>query len=311
MRAAGLIEFGGPEVLHLLNLPIPVPAPGEIRVRVTAATVNPVDTLVRRGLAFVSDSSPPYVPGMEAAGVVDAIGEGTRTALRVGDPVMAIVVVSGTRGAYAEYVVVPAESVVRAPRGPSDVEIATLPMNGLTARMALDLLKPPPSGTVAVVGAAGGVGGYAVQQAKADGLRVIADAASRDSELVKGFGADIVLPRGADFAASVLKAMPDGVDGLIDTAGIAPSVASAVRDGGRIVTSAPGTPLVTERGIVTERTFVPAYARNQAALEGLRDLAEQGRLALRVARILPIEQAAEAHRLLEAGGLRGRVVLTF
>jgi NADPH:quinone reductase-like Zn-dependent oxidoreductase len=313
MKAAGITEFGGPEVLQILDLPIPVPTKGQIRVRVTAATVNPVDTLIRRGLAFVSDATPPYVPGMEAAGVVDQIGEGTDTDLRVGDRVMAIAVVSGTRGAYAEFLVVPAASVVLAPDGATDVEIATLPMNGLTARMAIDLLKLPTGGTVAVavVGAAGAVGGYAVQLAKADGFRVIADAAPKDVELVEALGADVVLPRGDGFAARVREQTPTGVDGLIDTAGIAPALALAVRDGGRIVTSAPGAPLVTERGIVTERTFVPDYARNHAALERLRDLVGQGRLTLRVARTLPIEQAAQAHRLLEAGGLRGRIVLTF
>src|SRR5262245_57377189 len=117
MKAAGLKEFGGPEVLRVLDLPIPEVRPGEVRIRVSAATVNPVDTMVRRGLAFVSDARPPYVPGMEAAGTVDQIGNDTDTDLRIGDRVMAIVVVCGTHGAYAEYLVVPAESVVRAPAG--------------------------------------------------------------------------------------------------------------------------------------------------------------------------------------------------
>lgn len=310
MKAVGVTEFGGPDVLHVLDLPVPDARSGEVRIRISAITVNPVDAMVRRGLVFVSDAAPPYVPGMEAAGVVDQIGEGTDTDLRIGDRVMAISVVSGTHGAYAEYLVIPAESVVRVPAGATDIEAATLPMNGLTARMALDLLKPPPGGTVAVVGAAGAVGGYAVQLAKAEGLRVVADAALRDMQLVKELGADLVLPRGADFADMLRKEVQDGVDGLIDTAGIAPSVARAVRDGGRIVTSTPGTPLVTERGIVTERTFVPKYARNHVALDRLRQLADQGCITLRVARTFPLDRAADAHRLLEAGGLRGRIVLT-
>lgn len=310
MKAVGVKEFGGPDVLHLLELPLPDAKPGEVRIRVGAATVNPVDTMVRRGLAFVSDAEPPYVPGMEAAGVVDQLGEGTDTDLRIGDRVMAISVVSGTHGAYAEYLVVPAESVVRVSTGATDIEAATLPMNGLTARMALDSLQLPAGGIVVVVGAAGAVGGYAVQLAKAEGLRVIADASAKDMQLVKKLGADLVLPRGAGFADTVRKEVQDGVDGLVDTAGIAPSVARAVRDGGRIVTSAPGTPLVTERGIVTERTFVPNYARNHVALDRLRQLADQGRITLRVAQTLPLDQAAEAHRLLEGGGLRGRIVLT-
>lgn len=311
MKAIGLTQFGGPEVLHLLELPLPETRQGEIRIRVSAATVNPVDALVRRGQAFVADAPPPYVPGMEAAGVVEQIGENTQTDLRVGDRVIAIAVVSGTHGAYAEQLVVPAESAIRAPQGSTDAEAATLPMNGLTARMALDLLSLPSGSTVAIIGAAGAVGGYALQLAKADGFRVIADAAPADVELVKALGADLVLPRGDDFGEQVRREVPDGVDGLVDTAGITLSVARAVRDGGRVATSASAAPLVTERGIVTERTFVPKYARNQAALTRLRELVEQGRITLRVARTVPAEQAVEAHRLLQAGGLRGRIVLTF
>ena len=311
MRAIGLSEFGGPEVLRILDLPLPEVRSGEIRIRVAAATVNPIDAMVRKGLAFVSDAAPPYVPGMEAAGVVDHIGAGVGTDLVPGDRVIAIAVVSGTHGAYADYLVVPADSVVRAPAKATDVEAATLPMNGLTARMALDLLKLPTGGSVAVVGGAGAVGGYAVQLAKADGFRVIADAAPDDVHRVKELGADIVFPRGEDFPHLVRQEIPQGVDGLVDTAGIAVSVARAVRDGGRIVTSAPGAPLATERGIVTERTFVPDYSRNRSALDRLRELTDAGRITLRVARALPAEEAVEAHRLLETGGLWGRIVLTF
>ncbi|WP_353946444.1 NADP-dependent oxidoreductase [Streptomyces sp. HUAS MG91] len=311
MKAIAVTQFGGPESLQVLDLPVPDAGPGEIRIKVVAATVNPVDTMVRRGLAFVDDAEPPYVPGMEAAGTVDQIGEGTITDLSVGDRAIAIAVTSGTHGAYAEYLVVPADSVVRAPEGASDVEAATLPMNGLTARMALDLLELPADGTVAVVGAAGAVGGYAVQLAKVEGFRVIADAAPADVQLVKELGADVVVPRGDDFANLVRTQVPDGVDGLVDTAGVAASVTRAVRDGGRVVSSAPGADLATERGIVTERTFVPSYAREHVKLDRLRQLAEEGGITLRVARPLPPEQAAAAHRLLEEGGLRGRVVLTF
>ncbi|MFF4349445.1 NADP-dependent oxidoreductase [Streptomyces sp. NPDC001530] len=311
MKAIGLTEFGGPEVLRVLELPVPEAGPGEIRIRVHAATVNPVDTLVRRGIAFVSDAEPPYVPGMDAAGVVDQIGKGVDTDLAVGDHVMAVVVVSGTHGAYAEHVVVPAESVVRAPAGATDIEAATLPMNGLTAHMALDLLELPAGATVAVTGAAGAVGGYAVQLAKADGFRVIADAAPKDEQLVKDLGADVVLLRGTDFPELVRKEIPDGVDGLVDTVGIAALAIRAVRDGGRVASSVGGVQVPAERGIETRNTFVPQYAREHAKLDRLRELAEKGSLTPRVARTLPAEHAPEAHRLLEAGGLRGRVVVTF
>ncbi|MFF3877299.1 zinc-binding dehydrogenase [Streptomyces sp. NPDC001978] len=220
---------------------------------------------------------------MDAAGVIEQIGEGVDTDLTVGDHVMAIAVVSGTHGAYAEHLVVPAESVVRVPKGTTDIQAATLPMNGLTARMALDLLELPADATIAVTGAAGAVGAYAVQLAKADGYRVIADAAPKDKQLVKDLGADIVVPRGTDFAELVRWEVPNGVDGLVDTAGIAELASRAVRDNGRIASSVHRIKVSEERGIVTRTTFVPQYAREHAKLDRLRQLAEEGRLTPRVA----------------------------
>jgi hypothetical protein len=172
-------------------------------------------------------------------------------------------------------------------------------MNGLTARMALDLLELPAGATVAVTGAAGAVGGYAVQLAKADGYRVIADAAPKDEQLVKDLGADTVLPRGTEFPELVREVVPDGVDGLVDTAGIAGLAVRAVRDGGRVASSVGGTQVSGERGIETRHTFVPQYARQHAKLDRLRQLAEKGSRTPRVARTRPAEQAPEA--LLEAG----------
>lgn len=107
------------------------------------------------------------------------------------------------------------------------------------------------------------------------------------------------------------KEIPDGVDGLVDTAGIAALAIRAVRDGGHVATSVGGVQVPGERGIKTRNTFVPQYAREHAKLDRLRKLAETGSLTPRVARTLLADQAPEAHRLLEAGGLRGRVVLTF
>lgn len=115
MKAVGFTEFGGPEVLQILELPTPEAGPGEVRIRVHAATVNAVDALQRSGPARSPDAQPPFVPGMEAAGVVDQIGPGTGTDLSLGDRVMAIVLPDGVHGAYAERVVVPVNSVVRAP----------------------------------------------------------------------------------------------------------------------------------------------------------------------------------------------------
>ncbi len=310
MKAVGFTEFGGPEVLQVLELPAAEAGPGEVRIRVRAATVNAVDALQRSGPARSPDARPPFVPGMEAAGVVDQIGADTDTDLSVGDQVMALVLPDGSRGAYAEQIVVPAESVVRAPHGVSDAQAASLPMNGLTARLALDTLGLEAGQTVAVTGAAGAVGGYAVQLAKADGLRVVADASEQDETLVKELGADIVLRRGAEYPDRVRTEVPEGVDGLLDGASLGALTARAVRDGGRVVTlrgyDGPG-----ERGIVYEPIVVFRYAREHAKLDRLRQQAEDGQITLRVARTFPAEQAAEAHRLLAAGGVRGRLVLTF
>ncbi|MEU2334777.1 NADP-dependent oxidoreductase [Streptomyces sp. NPDC013172] len=309
MKAVGFTEFGGPEVLRVLELPTPEPGPGEVRIQVRAAAVNAVDALQRGGPGS-PDAEPPFVPGMDAAGVVDGIGPDTDTDLRIGDRVMAIVVPSGAHGAYAEQVVVPTESVVRAPQGASDAQAASLPMNGLTARLALDTLGLRPGQTVAITGAAGAVGGYAVQLAKADGLRVVADASEQDEELVKELDADVVLRRGAEYPGRVRAAIPEGVDGLLDGALLGALTARAVRDGGRVVTlrgyDGPG-----ERNVAFEPIVVFRYARERAKLDRLRQQVEEGHIMLRVARTFPAEQAAETHRLLAKGGVRGRLVLTF
>ncbi len=312
MRAVGITRFGGPEVLHVVELPDPEAGPGEVRIRVRAAAVNPTDTQLRSGARAerLKDVPAPHVPGMDVAGVLEQIGAGVVTELQVGDRVMAIVLPLGSRGGYAERVVVPAESVVRAPRGTTDVEAATLPMNGLTARLALDQLALRPGRTLAVTGAAGAVGGYAVQLGTAEGLRLVADASPADERLVHELGASTVVGRGEDFAAQVRAVVPDGVDGLVDAALLDAAAVGAVGDSGRMVTLRGYEGRAGERRRVT---FLPVYVRNYARerdkLDRLRVQAEDGILTLRVARTLPLEQAAEAHRLLESGGLRGRLVL--
>jgi NADPH:quinone reductase len=312
MRAVGITEFGNPDVLHLLSLPDPQPGPGEVRIRVHAAAVNPTDTGLRSGgrAAQLKDIPPPYVPGMDAAGVLDQIGPDALTDLQIGDHVMAIVVPHGSHGGYSELLVVPAESVTRAPAGATDAEAATLPMNGLTTRLALDLLDLKAGQTLAVTGAAGAVGGYAVQLGKAAGLRIIADAAPEDERLVKELGADVVVPRGPAFAADVRDVAPDGVDGLIDAALLNELAVAAVRDGGQIATLR-GYTSESGRGVTFHPVFVRSYAREHDKLDQLRRQAEAGEVTLRVARTLPAERAAEAHRILEAGGSRGRLILEF
>jgi NADPH2:quinone reductase len=220
MRAVGLSTHGGPEVLQVVELPEVHAGPEQVRIRVHAATVNPTDVMVRNGARAEQQKAdpPPYVPGMEAAGIVDEVGSGVPDRLKVGDAVMAIVVPKGSHGAYREQIVLDARSVVRAPNGKSHPEAATLPMNGLTARLSLDLLKLSPGQVIAVTGAAGAYGGYVVQLAKAEGLTVIADASEIDEKLVASLGADIIVRRGDDVASRIRSRFPQGVDGLADGA---------------------------------------------------------------------------------------------
>jgi NADPH:quinone reductase len=311
MRAVGINRFGGPEVLEVVELPVDEPGEGEVRVRVVAAAVNPTDTVLRAGsrAEMYDGVERPLVPGMELAGVVDAVGAGARW--KVGDEVVAIVVPGPRgRGAQAEEVVVPAGSVARLPAGASFAEGATLPMNGLTARIALDLLGLHPGETLAVTGAAGAVGGYAMELAKLEGLRVIGDASEEDRGLVGRLGADVVVPRGDDVASAIRDVCPDGVEGLVDAALLNQKIVAAVRDGGTIAAVRPFQGQ-TERGITARLVLAAEHATDSEALAELSRLAGAGKLTLRVARTFPPEGAAEAHRALEAGGVRGRNVIVF
>src|SRR3954451_22605463 len=311
MRAAGVTEFGGPEALHVVDVPAEPLGPGQVRLRVQAAAVNPTDTHARAGAYAGRDpvKTPPWVPGMDVAGVVTEVGEGVEH-LAVGDPAMGIVVPFGPHGAYREDKVLPGNSVVRAPEGVDAVAASTLPMNGLTARLALDLMGLAPGQVLAVTGAAGAYGGYVVQLAKADGLTVVADASEADEQLVRALGADVVVRRGDDVAGRIRERFPDGVDGLADGSVQDELVLPAVRDGGAVATVR-GYRGHGQRGVRVFPTLVRRVAQDRAALDRLRQQAEDGVLSLRVAETFPAEQAAEAPRRLEAGGVRGRLVLTF
>ncbi|MEM7406381.1 MAG: NADP-dependent oxidoreductase [Pseudomonadota bacterium] len=312
MRAIGIIEHGGPEALELVDVPEVHAQPGQVRIAVHAVAVNPTDTLARNGSRAEQQKvdPPPYVPGMDAAGIVDEVGDGVTTGVSVGDAVMAMVVPKGAHGAYREQIALDARAVVPAPAGTSHVEACTLPMNGLTARQSLDLLALTEGQILAVTGGAGAYGGYVIELAKAEGLTVIADAAERDRALLEALGADIVVPRSDDFAAKVRQHFPDGVDGLADGALLNAAALGAVRDGG-VMTSVRGYEGEDQRGIRVLPTWVRRYENEFEKLDELRAQCEAGKLTLRVADALEPEQAPEAHRRLEAGGTRGRLVIQF
>lgn len=308
-RAVTIDAPGGLEVLGVGRRHVRAPGQDEVRIAVRASAVNPTDALLRA--SGVDGVPPPWTPGMDAAGTIESIGSGVQR-LRVGDPVMAVV---GPRrregGAQAELVVVPAASVVPIPRGATLEQASTLPMNGMTALLALERLDLRAGQTLAVTGGAGMLASYAIPLAKARDLEVLADAKPADEPLVRGFGADVVVPRGSDFATSVREAAPDGVDGLLDAALLGRPSLAAVRDGGTVILVRPGLDVPEERGIRAHSIVVSQTLERTDWLEELREAASDGRLKLRVAAELPPEDVAEAQRITEAGGLRGRVVIVF
>lgn len=310
MRAIGLDRYGGPEVLHPVDLPEPHAGRGEIRIKVHAAGVAPADAMLRTGLlvAQYDASDPPYVPGMEVAGVIDEVGPACPLPATVGTEAVAFVDCNGSYGGYSEYVVVRAQSATRAPENATMAESASFLLNALTARNALDAVALPAGSSLLITGAAGSVGGYLTQLATRAGLRVIAVVAPQDTELVRSFGADLVVPRGADAPRRVREIEPGGVDAAVDTASIGEPLLDAIRDGGQLAVLRPFTGRAT-RGITVHRLNVRDRAIDHEAIAALRELVEDGVLPLRVAHVLPAGQAAEAHRLLDSGTARGRIIL--
>ncbi len=310
MQVVGVEQFGGPEALAVHEVPEPHAGAGSVRMRVQAFAVNPTDTGVRAGQRDSSQASPPYVPGMDASGVIDEVGPDV-TLWAVGDEVMAIALPLSTHGgAYVQELVAPVGSFTRIPRGTSLEAASTVPMNGLTALQILSLAGLSRGDTLAVTGAAGLLGNYVVQLAVAAGLTVIADAAPADEALVRSLGPAHIVPRGDGFAAAVRALVPDGVDALADAAVQRGVVVDAVRDGG-VFLDVRGWSGDGSRGIRFEQVAVFSEYRSFDKLEQLRHAVEGGTLVPRVAEVLPASRAAEAHERLEAGGTRGRFVLTW
>lgn len=307
MRAVVARGYGGPEVLELVRAAVPVPGPGQVRIRVEAATVNPVDlvtrsgTLVEAGLMAAREQTG---LGWDVAGTVDALGAGA-AGFAPGQRVIGLRdLLDVPLGAYAEHLVLDAAAVAPAPEGVHPAAAATLPLSGLTALQPLDLLGLAAGDTLLVTGAAGAVGGFAVEIAARRGLRVIAQAAAADEDFVRKAGAEGVVARDtADLAADVRRLAPGGVDGALDTAGLGIRALAAVRTRGAFSTVVGGTAPLPLRGIRVHQHWISADGA------ALARLAAMG-LTTRVAGVLPLDRAAEAHERLAAGGMRGRLVLT-
>jgi NADPH:quinone reductase-like Zn-dependent oxidoreductase len=309
VRAVGINHPGGPEVLEVIDRPVREPGTGEVRIAVRAAAVNPTDIGLRA--AGGGDVPPPWTPGMDAAGTIESVGPGVDR-LHVGERVMAAVAPRRPEGgAQAELIVAPAASVVPVPEGATLEQAATLPMNGLTAMRGLELLSLGEGGTLLVTGGAGLLASYVIAIAKHRGLRVLADARDDDRELVRGFGADHVLPRGDGLVAAAREISAGGVAAVYDTALLTRNVLGAIRDGGGIAVVRGWDGSEAERGIVVHQVRVSEVLERTDWLLELRALAADGTLALRVAGEYPPERAADAERVMDAGGLRGRAVIVF
>ncbi|NUO60931.1 MAG: NADP-dependent oxidoreductase [Hamadaea sp.] len=302
MRAIAVTALGGPEVLHVVDLPDPVAGPGQVLVRVRAACVQPADAAARTGRIPGGPVPPPFVPGWDFAGDVVAVGAAD-SRFHVGDRVVGLVpwhLTRGAPGAYAQLLAADVDWLTELPTALDYATAATLPLNAQTASQAVRLLAG--DGPLLVVGASGGVGGFAVQLAHQAGRRVLAVANDHDQEWVREIGADEVVARSAGPAAV------GQVPAVFDAVPVGEAAANATKDGGVLVTTRPTEPIDPARGV---RRQVVLIRPDQRTLRDLVTAAAVGRLRTRVAATIPFERAAEAHRIMATGGLPGKVVLTF
>jgi NADPH:quinone reductase-like Zn-dependent oxidoreductase len=302
MRAVAVTALGGPEVLQVVEQPDPVSAPGRVLVRVRAVCVNPVDIAARVGQIPGGPVPPPFLLGWDIAGEVVDVGADI-TGLGVGESVVGMIPWYLTRGAvggYAQLVAADAEWLVPVPADLDPVVAATVPLNALTARRALQIMALSEPTTILVTGASGGVGGFAAQLAVRAGHRVFASATYDDEEWVRGLGVDTVIPRSADLASV------GPVPAVLDAVPVGESAGTAVADSGVLVTTRPTPPVDPARGVRQEVVMVRL---DRLALRELVEAAAKGQLRTRVAATLPLVEAAEAHRRVHTGGLRGKLVL--
>lgn len=304
MRVCEVTDFGGPEVLRVGERPRPRAGPDEVVVSIAAINVNPTDISTRSGAVRrrVPDLKPPFVPGWDIAGTVSEVGDGV-TRYAVGDPVVGMIPfmrIGGRVGAYAEAAAVDPDWLAPRPDGLDEIVGATVPLNTLTARQALDLIAAPPGSTLLVTGASGAVGGYATQLAAQEGVRVLATASGGDEDWVASLGAAEVIPRGTELASL------HPVDAVLDAVPVGPEAAAAARDGATVVFTRV-LEVAGERGLTVH---TPLVHSDPDALAELTRKVASGELRTRIDRVLDLADAAEAHRLNEQGGLRGKVVLT-
>ncbi len=330
MRAILMTRPGGPDVLEARDVPLPeLPSPQHVRVHLHAAGINPVDTKLRKGGTYYPDRLP-TVLGCDGAGVVEAVGSAV-TRFRAGDAVYFFHGgIGGEPGNYAQYNVVHEDHLARMPENLSFTEAAAVPLVLLTAWEALyDRVRLQPDERVLIHAAAGGVGHVAVQLARLRGARVATTVSSPDkADFVRALGAERIIEyKSEDFVQAALDWSEDaGVDATFDTVGGETFCRSfaATRVYGNVVTllqtscddKAMKLARLRNQAIHYELMLTPMHlglagarrAQTRILEEGAR-LIEQGKLKVRVSKELPLAQAAEAHRLIEAGHSTGKIVL--
>lgn len=312
-RAVLIPHFGGPEVVHVGTVDVRPAEPDEVRISVHAAAVNPTDIATRSGLvsAAYADFTPPYIAGMDAAGTIESVGSAV-TRLHPGDSVMAVVLPRRPEGgAHSELIVVPEAAVVAIPPSLTVEQAAMLPMNGLTALEALSCLDLSPGATLGITGGAGFLAAFVTVLARRAGITVIADCRPEDRDTVLGRGADMVVDRGPDVARRFADAASGDLDAVLDTALVGADLFASVADGGRFGAVRTFTD-VPPRDISIRQIWVRERLTDTEGLQNLADLAAAGAFDfLEVAGRFRPEQSAEAYRLMEAGGVRGRPLLSF
>jgi len=287
----------------------PHPQAGEVLVRVATAGVNPVDWKVRSGASGEWFGRPPYIPGWDLAGVVEAAGPDV-SALSVGDEVFGMPRFPKLAGCYAEYVAAPAGELALRPPALDWIAAGGLPLAGLTALQVLDAAGVQGGQRVLVHAAAGGVGHLALQLAKARGAQVIGTARADKHPFLRELGAEETI----DYTTVPFEEAVKDVDVVVDPIGGDTSLRSlwVLRPGGTLVlivgqASNELTAAAKAAGIRFERHLVHP---DGPGLVRLADLASRGELRVVVERVLPLDQAARAHELGERGRTQGKLVLS-
>jgi NADPH:quinone reductase-like Zn-dependent oxidoreductase len=309
MRAVVLHEYGPPEVLAVEEVAKPEPIPTEVQVRVHAAGVNPVDFKTRAGKGVAGLlGEPPVCLGWDVAGVVSEVPSGV-TRFKVGEEVFGMPWFPRQAGAYAEYVTAPSRHFAAKPHALSVAEAAALPLAGLTAwQIVVDTIQLEAGADLLVHGAGGGVGHLAVQIAKARGANVIGTARIEQADWLRELGVDLTI----DYRGERFEDLVADLDAVIDCTGANGERSLPVlRPGGMLVSVPSGvSPELLDLAARGERRATGFLVEpDPVGLAGLSHLVETGQLQVKVDHVFDLEQAADAHRLAEAGHSGGKIVL--